>query len=407
MAQDVNTLYHAAMSLHAFLEEGKFDTLDSVSEAITSNPQALDIGVPVLYRQLTTMQCLHIDNVDDLREAVGLLSVNDNGIIRNGGDSLWWSSIREALFSRNPTKYYDEEPNCVVITDTDFLNIEELLPDDYQVIYGVLYAKQEDSIYQTYMLTLRKVGTTIFRKICLTSWEELLNGVIERLVEIQDRYKGKTVRVRVPFFYYDEDISKTVALYKFARFIVRTLKNDGIFEDEEVDEREYHAVPQLFEAFEKLMNDYHVDDRQDLEVYVLDEMIRRGLTCDMKPSSEYSKNGYRSHILRDRTAYLDSYKSEEEKTEGELINRVGVLYCMLYGHVENNSLLTKIAHFALNDRKPFKERTSSNTEYTYIAHPLERLFDTFEKKGFIEGKLKDYGFPGDTMSKIVEELRNK
>ena len=292
-----------------------------------------------------------------------------------------------------------------MVTDTDFLNIEELLPDDYQVIYGVLYAKLEDSIYQIYMQTLRRVGTTIFRKICLASWEELLDGVIERLVEIQDQHKGKTVMVRVPFFYYDEDIAKTVALYKFARLIVKTLKSDGIFEDEEVTG--YQPVPELHEAFQKLMDNYEYDERQDLQVYVMDEMIRRGLARDRKPSAGYSQNGYRTHVLRDRTALLDSSKTEEEKAEGELINRVGVLYCMLYKYVSDRSDLTRITHFALNDVKEFKERASANTEYTYIAHPLERLFDSFEKKVFIERKLQDYGLPANTLEDVISDLRSR
>ena len=395
--------YNAAMFLYTFLEQNAFTTLEEVYPAFRT-VRYEDINVVrdalVLFGTMVQARSLHIETVDDLKDAVRLLSVDDNGLMKCGE-----YHYTDVLLSRNPDKYYIEEDECIVITDTDFLNVEELLPDDYQAIYGVLYHHSEDEIYESLMLTLRKTGTKVYKQITLASWEEQLDITLERLQHIKDKYQKIKVRVRVPFFDYDEDLAKTIALYKYTRFLVKRLVQDNILDDEEIKDvplAEFQT-PEIKQAFLSLIDEYQEEGNTKFPVYLIDEMIRRGIIQDAKPSKYYNENCYRKYLLKDKFAVAND-DNNGDAVDGELINRVGVLYCMLYGHIEDNILLTKIAHFALNDKKPFKERASSNTEYSYIAHP-ERLFDSFSKKAFIDEKLAQYGFPSDTSDRIRDELK--
>lgn len=398
--------YKAAMFLHSFLEQNGFKTLEEIYPAFRTVKDLDRLMLQeaiVLYGKMVQSRSLHIESVEDLKEAVDLLSVNDDGSMKNGGEDFI-----DVLTRRNPAKYYSEEDDCIVVTDTDFLNVEELLDDDYQAIYGVLYHKNEDYIYESLILTLRKMGTKVYKQITLSSWEEQLDTTIERLQHIKERYRSTKVRVRVPFFYYDADIAKTIAQYKYTRFLVKRLIQDTILDDEEVKDVsiEQFQTPKIKEAFLSLIDDYQEEGNMLYPAYIVDEMIRRGIIEDAKPSKYYNENCYRKYLLKDK--HFDSSNDEEgSENNGELINKVGVLYCMLYGLVDDNSLLTKVAHYAFNDNKEFKERASSNTEYTYIAKPLDRLFDTFEKKAFIDEKLKQYGFPSGTREKIYNDLKSQ
>ena len=80
--------YKAAMFLHSFLEQNDFKTLDEIYPAFRKvkdlDPLMLQEAI-VLYGKMVQSRSLHIESIEDLKEAVDLLSVKDNGSMKNGG----------------------------------------------------------------------------------------------------------------------------------------------------------------------------------------------------------------------------------------------------------------------------------------------------------------------------------
>lgn len=384
-------VFQGAETLMDALRSDSIKSIDDVYEYIKAKPSAL-----ALYEKLrrTKPSIETIADLDNELTWIKFLNRSDAHTIQCD----WF-------FDQEPTYY--EEPDAFVITDTDFIPYKELTSyEDYEVAVSVLYAQcSHRTAYETIILALRSSGTNMFRKICLKSWKELLERIIQRLTGYQQRYNGESIKVRVPFFKYEDSIEGTIACYKRAILILETLYEDKVYDDDAVstDDKHNRAVPMLVDAFREYAKSLEVFDLPG-EDYIREELVRRGkVTIPIRSES----NGYRIHLLGDKNAPSHVGDESTEKLDGELINRVGVLYCMLYGLVEDQSLLTKVAHFALNDNKPFKERPSANTEYSYIAHPLERLFDKWEKEEFVKKKLMQYGFPEDTLKRIENEIRQE
>ena len=384
-----NDEYLAAMTLTDILLKNAIKDIDEVPGLLKDMPDALS-----LFERLKKATP-SLNSLADLKAELEWIRFLNKQDTKN--------PVEDLFFQEEPV-YYDT-PDAFVVTDTDFIPYKEITSyEDYEVVTSVVYAQSSAlEEYDIVILALRRIKTKLHRKICLKSWKELLGRVLQRLSEIKKRYSNESIMVRVPFFYYQDDIDHTIACYKRVMLIIDTLFEDEIYDDESVtsDVPHLRIVPLVLDAFRGYAQSLEENNLPGSH-YVQEEMARRGMFSKLNMGNS---NGYRIHLLGDKNASSAVEDETAEKLSGELINRVGVLYCMLYGLIEDKSLLTKIAHFALNDGKPFKERPSSNTEYTYIAHPLERMFDTFEKKGFVETKLIEYGFPEDTLDTIIKDLR--
>lgn len=299
------------------------------------------------------------------------------------------------------------------ITDTDFLSEKDLSPFEFCILYSVLRAYDDVRILFAAIYYEQHNTIDIVRRSILTSVAQRIKEVLERLREYENI--NPAIKVVVPFYAYSNTIAGTIHQYEFALDMIEQMREQEGKVTDSLDiafakdpNREcykaLHNTRSVFEDLLKLSMDFNGEGQTEYEQAVLDEIVRRGYL----PSEGKKAQGpdmYRKLLVGERVTSTRNVNEGEKETP--TINLVGVLYYMLFDAGVDNTTLTRIAHFAFNRDKEYKHPTSSNSEYSYIAHPASRITSDYERLDYIKNTLLEYGYDEAEINRITAAIDNR
>ena len=301
----------------------------------------------------------------------------------------------------------------VAITDTDFLSEKDLSPFEFCILYSVLRAYDDVRILFAAIYYEQHNTINIVRRSILTSVGQRIKEVLERLRAYESI--NPAIKVVVPFYAYSNTITGTIHQYEFALDMIEQMREEEGKVTDSLDlafakdpNREcykaLHNTRSVFEDLLKLSIDFNSEGQTEYEQAVLDEIVRRGyLPSDGKKAQ--GPNMYRKLLVGETIASAHNLSGGEKETP--TINLVGVLYYMLFDSGIDNTTLTKLAHFAFNRDKEYKHPASSNSEYSYIAHPATRITCDYERLDYIKNTLLEYGYDEAEINRITAAIDSR
>lgn len=301
----------------------------------------------------------------------------------------------------------------VAITDTDFIIEKDLSRYEFCVLYSILRAYDEVRILFAAIFFEQQNTIDIVRKSIINSVCMRVKEVIDKLNDYKSRYPD--LMVVIPFYAYNCTITETIHLYEFALDMIEQMREDeGLITDSLRAAFYRHPNRECYEAMRnsrnvrddlfRLAQAFKEEGKTEYEHAVLDEMVRRGyLPSDGKKAQ--GPNMYRKLLVGEAITSAHNLSGGEKETP--TINLVGVLYYMLFDSGLDNTTLTKLAHFAFNRDKEYKHPASSNSEYSYIAHPASRITSDYERLDYIKATLLEYGYDEAEINRITSAIDSR
>ena len=303
--------------------------------------------------------------------------------------------------------------NVVAITDSDFISEKDLAPYEASVLYGVLKSADDTrmlvaSIYYSQTSSMPLLSISV------------LKNIAARLREVIDRLKTfagiSNLYVVVPFYAYKNTLEGTVHQYELALNTVQ-----GILDAKDMRQWISESASQSFIESDSYISHKALMEYGNvcLDLYNLLSLFEfKNNALDARAvTSEMHRRGYfggtytpDNKDCRYRDLLVGKYplskmaQPKGKESDVSLVNKVGVLVYMLYDSVRDTKTLTRLAHYAFNNNKPYKEPFSDNTEYTYIAKPASRIADDYERLDYIKGELLKYGYTESDFNRITKAI---
>ena len=303
---------------------------------------------------------------------------------------------------------------AIAITDTDFISEKDLSPYEASVIYGVLKSANNVRTLLAFIYYSQKSSLPVISTSVLTSIADRIREVINNLslfASVKDLY------VIVPFYGYKNTLAGTIHQYELALTAINALINNP--EERRISEsletsfngsEAYYSHQALMQYGNVWQDLFRLHTVLESNHYVLEaravavEMSRRGYTGG-RGTEDNKESSYRK-LLVGKYPFGEAQQKAKKDKEVSFLKRVGVLYFMLYDYVRDSKVLTRLSHYAFDDKSPFnKERNDGNTAYSYIIHPWK-----FTEKGYnsdyIKEQLLKYGFAEEYYNRVYDATQN-
>ena len=344
-------------------------------------------------------------------------------------------------------------PN-VILTDTDLFGARRFPPDEYQLIYGILYYSQSLGLYRENLYDLAASlcdeyqDYPLLKELKIEQWLNTLDGIRKDVVQIQDEHKsgGLTTLFYIPFFpkgnrFTAQKLISGIELISglFKSILkMNTTEKLGVYKSETFVYPIKDRVPLLIDLAEYFHNWYlewesewekverdeqkkayyeelydgncPVDLYQDIWGAVLWELRdepeakdylyqldHTGYNIDSLCTAE-NEFLYKEYFLNRNTSPTKKEDSVQEVKEIENVKemsakrRSGILLYMLESFgVKDREQARRLIHFALfHGKKKFKVKTDSNDTVYSYLHNDKQLF---KLTGDIKSVLKEYDVP--------------
>lgn len=298
----------------------------------------------------------------------------------------------------------------ITLTDTDFIQPIPIRGDWYDLLYGSMlqwgnhHSQKAACIYNLAITLCRKQKVKPIQKVYVQTCLKDLSPIIRKL----ETYAGQPQTygyIRIPFVHYREAAAETLRLFQSIHEILSDIQSRD-FQDLtllEINEAKLlypiYPVPTMKELFEDMHRTYrdavdHLYNDSDGSC-ITDEAVRRGILPHHQASAKYTENRYLKIFIRNpQTSPAETPSAPEDDAPAEnpacipAKNRIGVLYYMLHGKIDDE-LLVKVANFVTGKDYDPKKR-ANNSAYKYIHHP-QHFTAKQDQIDYIRTQLKKYG----------------
>ena len=327
--------------------------------------------------------------------------------------STTFAQTTKNIAPMEPNEQENQQPATaptITLTDTDFIQPMPTQGDWYDLLYGSMRqwgtrsAQKAACVYNLVVTLCRKQQAKPMQKVYAQTSLKNLAPIVQRL-ETYAKQPQIYDQIRIPFISYRETVAETLRLFQSIRETLDyLLAND--FQDLallEINEAKLlyplYPVPTMQTLFKKLQELYREameDIYHDAEGHsIADEAVRRGLFPEYMASPEYSTNLYLRYLIRrndEPLAETPSAPEDDAPAENPACipakNRIGVLYYMLHGKIDDE-LLVKVANFVTGKDYDPKKR-ANNSAYKYIHHP-QHFTAKQDQIDYIRTQLEKYG----------------
>lgn len=321
------------------------------------------------------------------------------------------------------------------ITDTDFLppfgDIEE---DAYQLIYGTVFYKSEQAVYNAVLKYCKQYTDYCYRKSKIDHWQHLVDECIEKL-SIYQNDKADDVMVHIPYRLFICPPSTIIRRFSFLQKVLQNIRDIEILDQLEVQNGPYcimslSPLPHMMKISTKAMARFYQIEEEKITEMIDAELYRRGIAHLKQSSSDFNKNLYYDFFFKNEDlgdlptstgSELDiDGENEDNIIQGSKVRTVGFLYYALTHFITNarnagkkeiNEMASKatwsIAHGLYKPETQLdSEAMSGSTEYIYVQRK------EFEKKThnlkYIKDVLKhcNIEIPHE-LSKLLKKKLNK
>ena len=289
------------------------------------------------------------------------------------------------------------------ITDTDFLPpFGDIEDDAYQLIYGTVFYKSEQAVYNAVLKFCKLYTDSCYRKSKIDYWQHLIDECVEKLSIYQN---GKTgdVMVHIP---YRLLVCTPDAIIRRFRFLQKVLQN--VRDVEMLDNLEEQKgpnsmislspLPHMMKKSIKIMACVYKIEEAKMAEMIETELDRRGFSHRKQSSSDFNKNLYLDFFFEnDDLGNLPTSTggeldidggNEDSVIQGTKVRTMGFLYYALThfitnargaGKTEIPDMVSKatwsIAHGLYKPEEQLNSnKMSDSTEYIYVQRK------EFEKK---------------------------
>lgn len=289
------------------------------------------------------------------------------------------------------------------ITDTDFLppfgDIEE---DAYQLIYGTVFYKSEQAVYNAVLKYCKEYTDSCYRKSKIDHWQHLVNECIEKL-SIYQNSKSGNVMVHIPYQLLVCPPDTIIRRFRFLLKVLQNIRDIEILDQLEVQKGPYSimslsSLPHMMKKGTKVMAKFYQIEEEKITEMIDAELYRRGITHRKPCSSNFNKNLYYDFFFKNEDlgdlptstgSELDiDVENEDNIIQGTKVRTMGFLYYALThfitnargaGKTEIPDMVSKatwsIAHGLYKPEEQLNSnKMSDSTEYIYVQRK------EFEKK---------------------------
>lgn len=289
------------------------------------------------------------------------------------------------------------------ITDTDFLppfrDIEE---DAYQLIYGTVFHKSEQAVYNAVLRYCKQYTDYCYRKSKIDHWQHLVDECIEKL-SIYQNDKADDVMVHIPYRLLICPPSTIIRRFSFLQKVLQNIRNIEILDQLEVQKGPNSMIslfplPHMMKKSIKIMACVYKIEEAKMAEMIEAELYRRGFAHQKQSSSDFNKNLYLDFFFEnDDLGNLPTSTggeldidgdNEDSVIQGTKVCTIGFLYYALThfitnargaGKTEIPDIVSKatwsIAHGLYKPEEQFNSnKMSGSTEYIYVQRK------EFEKK---------------------------
>jgi hypothetical protein len=289
------------------------------------------------------------------------------------------------------------------ITDTDFLPPFGGIDDDaYQLIYGTVFYKSEQAVYNAVLKFCKLYTDSCYRKSKIDYWQHLIDECVEKLSIYQN---GKTgdVMVHIPYRLLICTPDTIIRRFRFLQKVLQNVRDVEMLDNLEEQNGPYRIMnlsplPHMIKTSTKVMARFYQIEEGKMAEMIDAELYRRGYVHREQSSSDFNKNSYLDFFFKNEDlgdlptstgSELDiDGENEDNIIQGSKVRTVGFLYYALThfitnargaGKTEIPDMVSKatwsIAHGLYKPEEQLNSnKMSDSTEYIYVQRK------EFEKK---------------------------